>query len=100
MASHARGATGSGLSRRANRARRTGFSFAQLPPTAKIVFLNSWLQPENGHADVFLPISVMTERAGHYTNFDGTVSPFEVCFAKPPGVIDAELLFANLGSTS
>ena len=35
-----------------------GFSFAQLPPQAKIIYLNSWLQPENGHADVFLPISV------------------------------------------
>ena len=35
-----------------------GFSFAQLPSNAKIIYLNSWLQPENGHADVFLPISV------------------------------------------
>jgi NADH-quinone oxidoreductase subunit G len=73
-----------------------GFSFAQLPPNAKIVYLNSWLQPENGHADVFLPISVMTERAGHYTNFQGVVSGFEACFARPAGVVDAETLFAEL----
>jgi NADH-quinone oxidoreductase subunit G len=73
-----------------------GFSFAQLPPKAKIVYLNSWLQPENGHADVFLPISVMTERGGHYTNFQGVVSAFEACFAKKPGVTDAEQLFGLL----
>jgi len=75
-----------------------GFSFAQLPPRAGIVYLNSWLQPENGHADVFLPISVMTERCGHYTNFQGVVSAFEACFAKKPGVADAEALFAELGT--
>ena len=73
-----------------------GFSFAQLPPKAKIVYLNSWLQPENGHADVFLPISVQTERSGHYTNFQGVVSAFEACFDKPAGVADAESLFAAL----
>ena len=73
-----------------------GFSFAQLPPAAKVIYLNSWLQPENGHADVFLPISVQTERSGHYTNFEGVVSAFEACFTKAPGVIDAEALFAAL----
>ena len=76
-----------------------GFSFAHLPPKAKIVYLNSWLQPENGHADVFLPISVMTERAGHYTNFQGVVSGFEACFARPAGVADAVTLFAELART-
>jgi NADH-quinone oxidoreductase subunit G len=73
-----------------------GFSFAKLPPNAKIIYLNSWLQPENGHADVFLPISVMTERSGHYTNFRGTVTGFEACFAKKPGVVDAQAVFADL----
>ncbi|MGL6111722.1 MAG: 2Fe-2S iron-sulfur cluster-binding protein [Rubrivivax sp.] len=76
-----------------------GFSFAQLPPNAKIIYLNSWLQPENGHADVFLPMSVMTERSGHFTNFQGVVSAFESCFEKKPGVQDAEVLFAALGAT-
>ena len=75
-----------------------GFSFAQLPPAARIVYLNSWLQPENGHADVFLPISVQTERSGHYTNFQGVVSAFAACFAKKPGVIDAQNLFAALAA--
>jgi NADH-quinone oxidoreductase subunit G len=73
-----------------------GFSFVDLPPQAAIVYLNAWLQPENGHADVFLPISVQTERSGHYTNCQGTVSDFQACFAKPPGVVDAEDLFAAL----
>ena len=77
-----------------------GFSFAQLPPKAKIVYLNSWLQPENGHADVFLPISVMTEREGHYTNFEGAVGRFEACFEKPAGVFDAADLFDSLGRPS
>ena len=73
-----------------------GFSFAQLPPAAKVIYLNSWLQPENGHADVFIPVSVQTERSGHYTNFQGVVSAFETCFSKAPGVIDAEALFSAL----
>ena len=73
-----------------------GFAFAQLPPKAKIIYLNSYLQPENGHADVFLPISVQTERSGHYTNFQGVVSAFAACFDKKPGVSDAAALFASL----
>jgi len=77
-----------------------GFSFAQLPPGVKIVYLNAYLQPENGHADVFLPISVQTERNGHYTNFQGVVSAFQACFAKQAGVVDAETLFPALAGGS
>ncbi len=73
-----------------------GFDFARIPPQAKIIFLNSYLQPENGHADVFLPISIQTERRGHYTNFQGTVSAFEPCFPKNASVADATELFAAL----
>lgn len=73
-----------------------GFSFAQLPPKARIVYLNAWLQPENGHADVFLPISTMTERSGHYTNFAGVESAFQACFVKPAGVVHAAEAFAAL----
>jgi len=73
-----------------------GASFAELPRGAKVIFLNSYLQPENGHADVFVPISVQTERCGHYTNFEGTVSAFSACFPKPPSVADAGALFAEL----
>jgi NADH-quinone oxidoreductase subunit G len=75
-----------------------GFSFTQLPRGASVIYLNSYLQPENGHADVFLPISIQTERRGRYTNFEGTVSNFEPCFAKKPTVADAERLFAALAT--
>ncbi len=73
-----------------------GCHFARLPAAAKVIFLNSYLQPENGHADVFLPISIQTERAGHYTNFAGVVSGFERCFEKKPAVADAQELFTAL----
>ena len=73
-----------------------GFNFAALPRGAKAIFLGSYLAPENGHADVFLPVSIQTERAGHYTNFKGVVSGFEPCFAKKDSVADAAALFASL----
>ncbi|HEY1437961.1 MAG TPA: 2Fe-2S iron-sulfur cluster-binding protein [Casimicrobiaceae bacterium] len=75
-----------------------GFDFARLPARAKIIFLNAYLQPENGHADVFIPISIQTERRGHYTNFQGVVSAFEPCFPKKASVADAETLFAAIES--
>ncbi len=75
-----------------------GFNFAGLPRGAQVIFLNSYLQPENGHADVFLPISVQTERSGHYTNFEGTVSEFRACFGKKAGVADAAEVFAALAT--
>jgi NADH-quinone oxidoreductase subunit G len=77
-----------------------GIHFGDLPPRAKIIFLNAWLQPENGHADVFFPISVQTERTGHYTNCDGVESAFAPCFAKQDTVADAEALFAALAVTA
>ena len=73
-----------------------GFDFGLLPPQAKVIVLNSWLQPDHDGADVLLPISVMTEHSGHFTNFQGQVSGFEACFAKPAGVWDAEALFDAL----
>lgn len=77
-----------------------GFDFGQLPRGAKLIFLNSYLVPEDGFADVFVPISIQTERAGHYTNFAGHVSRFERCFAKKPTVAHAEELFARLAATA
>jgi len=73
-----------------------GCNFATLPAGAKIVFLNSYLAPENGFADVFIPVSIQTERSGHYTNFAGVVSAFERCFAKPATVADAQEVFAQI----
>ena len=73
-----------------------GFDFATLPRGAKVIFLNAFLAPENGHADVFIPISLQTERRGHYTNADGEVGEFLPCFAKAATVVDAEALFAQI----
>jgi len=75
-----------------------GCDFARIPPKARLIFLNSYLAPENGHADVFLPISIQTERAGHYTNFQGVVSRFEACFPKAGSVLDAEAVFKSLAT--
>lgn len=75
-----------------------GVDFAQLPRGAKVLFLGAWLLPENGHADVFIPLSIQTERRGHYTNCDGLVSAFEPCRSRPEGVIDAETLFPLLAA--
>ena len=77
-----------------------GYDFGLIPPGAKIIYLNAWLQPENGHADVFIPVSIQTERDGHYTNFHGVVSAFARCFAKRPGVADAQAVFAALAGGS
>jgi NADH-quinone oxidoreductase subunit G len=69
---------------------------AALPPAAHVIRLDAWADPGHARADVFLPISVQTERSGHYTNFAGVASRFEPCFEKPPGVLHAEALFAAL----
>jgi NADH-quinone oxidoreductase subunit G len=75
-----------------------GPDFTTLPRGAKIVHRGAWLQPENGYADVFIPVSIQTERHGHYTNFEGVVSAFEPCQRRPDGVIDAETLFPLLAA--
>jgi NADH-quinone oxidoreductase subunit G len=77
-----------------------GFDFGRLPAAAKIVFLQSYLAPENGHADVFVPVSNQTERSGHYTNFQGVVSAFEPCFAKPATVAHAADVFTALAAAA
>jgi hypothetical protein len=74
-----------------------GFDFNDAPHAgAAVIFLNAFLQPENGFADVFLPVSLQTERAGSYTNCNGGVSTFQPCFEKPPGVVDAASVFAAM----
>ena len=63
--------------------------------------LLSWIEhAENGHADVFIPLSVQTERDGHYTNFAGVKSAFSKCFPKMPGAADAETLFPALAGAA
>jgi NADH-quinone oxidoreductase subunit G len=75
-----------------------GFDFARVPPRALTIVLNSYEQPGNESADVFIPVSIQTERHGHYTNFAGTVSRFEPCFQRPASVADAATLFAALAA--
>jgi NADH-quinone oxidoreductase subunit G len=75
-----------------------GADFAALPPGVPVILLNAWLAPENGHANVFLPTTVQTERHGHYTNFAGRVGAFERCFPPPPGAVDAADLFHALAA--
>jgi NADH-quinone oxidoreductase subunit G len=77
-----------------------GANFATLPRGAKTVLLGSYLAPENGHADVFIPVTNQTERAGHYTNFAGVVSRFEPIVRKKDTVAHAEQLFAQLVVTA
>ena len=77
-----------------------GCDFSKIPAGARTILLGSYLAPENGHADVFLPVSIQTERKGHYTNFQGVVSGFEACFPKAPGVTDAEAIFAGLAGAA
>ena len=77
-----------------------GFDFGKLPPAAAIVHLAAWLAPENGHADVFFPLSIFTERDGSFTNADGVTSAFERCQAKPAGAVHAAELFARLAEAA
>ena len=69
-----------------------------MPRGAQVILLGAWLHTDNVQADVFIPISIQTERAGHYTNFQGVVSAFEPCFPKAPSVLDAEAVFKALAA--
>ncbi len=75
-----------------------GFAQADVPPGAKVIRLSAYAHPDNARADVFIPISIQTERAGHYSNFEGTVSSFAACFPVKPTVAHAESLFAAIGA--
>lgn len=65
---------------------------------AKIVVLSPFVNPENGHADVYIPISLPTERNGSWTNGAGKSKNFEKLFTKDVDVTNAEDLFKNLSS--
>lgn len=66
---------------------------------AQIIRLGSWQDDDNAKADVFLPVTIQTERAGHYTNFEGKVSSFSKCFEPASSIADAEALFGMLSKT-
>jgi len=73
-----------------------GADFGRLPRGVPVILLNAYLAPENGHADVFFPISVLTERRGHFTNFEGHTSAFEACFKPAAGTVHAQDVFEAL----
>jgi NADH-quinone oxidoreductase subunit G len=75
-----------------------GFEFGDLPRGVPVVLLGSWLAPEVGSADVFIPLTTQLERHGHYTNFAGITGAFAPSRPPPPGTIDAELLFNRLAA--
>ena len=77
-----------------------GAPFSAIPSTARVVLLTSYQLPENARADVLIPISVQTERNGHYTNFQGVVTGFERCFPKAKSVADAQELFEAIFSAT
>jgi len=75
-----------------------GFDSALIPAGAKVIRLNSYAHADNAGADVFIPISVQTERSGHYTNFAGVVTAFTACFPVKPSIAHAEAVFAALAA--
>jgi NADH-quinone oxidoreductase subunit G len=77
-----------------------GFDLAAAPPKVRTLVLSAWQDDAHAVADVFIPLSIQTERGGSYTNFEGRITAFEPCFARPKGVIDAETLFATLALTA
>ena len=77
-----------------------GFDFDRVPARARTIVLDAYALPENERADVFIPVSIQTERRGHYTNFQGVVSAFEPCFPRKASIADAETLFAAMAAES
>ncbi len=75
-----------------------GFAEARVPAGARVIRLDGYVHADNVSADVFLPISIQTERSGHYTNFNGVVTAFSACFPLKPSIVHAELLFADLAA--
>jgi NADH-quinone oxidoreductase subunit G len=75
-----------------------GVDASRIPGGVKVIRLGSYAGPDVTAADVFIPISVQTERDGHYTNFEGTASAFSRCFPSAPTVADAQALFPRLAA--
>jgi len=75
-----------------------GFDSAHVPAGVPVVRLNAYQHDSNAQADVFIPISIQTERSGHYTNFEGTITPFHGCFPAKPTVAHAETLFGAIAA--
>lgn len=75
-----------------------GFDQAHIPAGATVIRLDGFAHAHHAQADVFIPISIQTERDGHYTNVEGVVTAFAACFPVKPGIAHAAALFAELGA--
>ncbi len=75
-----------------------GFDLSLIPEHVRIVLLDSYQRPDLSRAEVFVPISIQTERSGHYTNFAGVVTPFSACFPVQPTIAHAALVFEKIGA--
>jgi len=75
-----------------------GCNFADLPRGVPIVSLQSYLAPENGFADVLIPIANQPERSGTYTAGDGGTRTFTRCIPKAPAVQEAAAVFHALAT--
>ncbi len=73
-----------------------GADASVIPSGARVIRMESYAHADLARADVFLPISIMTERSGRYTNFEGTVSQFTAVFEPRGAVAHAATLFAQL----
>ena len=73
-----------------------GFDFARVPSRARVIVLGSYATDASARANVFVPVSIQTERAGSYTNFEGRVARFDACFERLPGTVDAADAFAAI----
>ncbi len=73
-----------------------GFDGALIPDGARVIRLDAFAHDQNAGADVFIPVSLQTERSGHYTNFDGVVTAFSACFPLKPSIAHAESVFASI----
>ena len=71
-----------------------------IPASAKVILLTSYALAGNDRAQVTIPISIQTERSGHYTNFEGVVSAFAQCVPKRPTIADAQPLFEAIRAAS
>jgi len=69
-----------------------------VPPGTKVIRLASYATAESAGADVVIPVSIQTERDGHYTNFAGVVSGFRAAFKPVQGVWHAADVFVAMGA--
>jgi NADH-quinone oxidoreductase subunit G len=75
-----------------------GVERSHIPSSARVVRLGAYASDAQRGADVFIPLTIQTERGGHYTNFEGKVGAFAPCFERPAFAADAEALFDALAA--